>query len=200
MKKKKRDDIMRKLYVGLDIHEDYITGTAMNEQGTIEFGGDFPNTKEAFQCFLSGIPSPQVKIAIEACGLWRGVYRKLIDLGYNVVMANPVKTHQIVGTKNIDKVNSTVLADLLRTNYLPVVHIPGEDVLLMRDAGRQRKRLIDIRRRLQCIIKSYLRRFGKTQLGQAVMKKNQLIASQNKYQYNKLSVDMNSIQEESTSQ
>ena len=36
MKKKKRDDIMRKLYIRLDIHEAHITGTAMNEQGTIE--------------------------------------------------------------------------------------------------------------------------------------------------------------------
>lgn len=72
---------MEKLYIGLDIHEDYITGTAMRENGQVAFGGDFPNTREAAQCFLSGIPSPQVKIAIEACGLWRGVYNMFTELG-----------------------------------------------------------------------------------------------------------------------
>ena len=87
------DDIMEKLYVGLDIHEKYITGTAMRKDGRIAFSGDFPNTKEAVQSFFSSIPSPQVKIAIEACGLWRGAYNMLTDLGYSVVMANPYKTH-----------------------------------------------------------------------------------------------------------
>jgi len=57
---------MKKLQIVLDIHEDYITGTAMRKDGTIEFGGNFPNIKEAAQCFLSGILNPQVKIAIKA--------------------------------------------------------------------------------------------------------------------------------------
>lgn len=132
----------------------------MRKDGTIDFGGTFPNTEKAAQCFLGSVPSPQVKIAIEACGLWRGVYNMLTGLGYNVVMANPYKTHQIVGAKNIDKVNSEVLADLLRTGYLPEVYIPTEDVLLLRDIARHRKRLVDQRKRLQCMAKSYLMREG----------------------------------------
>ena len=166
MENMERDDIMKmngimeKLYVGLDIHEKYITGTAMRKDGDIAFGGNFPNTKEAAQSFFSGIPGPQVKIAIEACGLWRGVYNMLTDLGYTVVMANPYKTHQVVGAKDIDKVNSEALADLLRTGYLPQVYIPTEDVLLLRDVARHRKRLVDERTRLQCMTKSYLLREG----------------------------------------
>jgi transposase len=156
----KMDDIKEKLYIGLDIHEANLTGTAMRKDGTVEFHGSFPNTREATQCFLSGIPSPQVKIAIEACGLWRGVYMMLSDLGYHVVMANPLKTHQIVGAKKTDKVDSKALADLLRTGYLPQVYIPTEDVLLLRDAARHRRRLVSTRQRLQCMTKSYLLRDG----------------------------------------
>lgn len=78
----KRDDIKEKLYVGFDIHEDYFTGTAMNKKGIVEFSGNVPNDKDAVMCFLSGIPSPQVEIAIGACGLWRGVHKMLTDLGY----------------------------------------------------------------------------------------------------------------------
>jgi len=39
MKSMKRGDIMKKLYIGMDIHEDYITGAAMKEDGVVEFGG-----------------------------------------------------------------------------------------------------------------------------------------------------------------
>ena len=132
----------------------------MGKDGVIEFSGNFRNAKEAAQCFLSGIPSPQVIIAVEACGLWRGVHNMLTDLGYRVVLANSYKTHQIVGAKDIDKVNSETLADLLRTGYLPQVYIPTEDVFLLRDAARHRKRLVDVRTQLKCMTRSYLMREG----------------------------------------
>jgi len=102
----KTDDIMEKLYVELDIHQETLTKTAMNKEGKIEFCGTIPNTKEAVQCFSSVIPSPQVKIAVEACDLWRGVYKMLTEFGYHVVLANSVKTHQIVAAKKTDKGDS----------------------------------------------------------------------------------------------
>jgi transposase len=82
---------MDPLYVGFDIHEKTLTGTAMDKQGIVEFSGTIRNTREAVQCFLSGIPSPHVRIAIEACGLWRGVYTMLTQLGYQVVLAQQMK-------------------------------------------------------------------------------------------------------------
>ena len=127
----KKDDIMEKLYVGMDIHEKTITGTAMTENGEIQFRKTIPNTREAVQCFLSGVPSPQVKIAIEACDLWRGVYKMLRELGYHVVLANPLKTRQIAGAKKTDKVDSKTLANLLRTRYLPEVYIPKDDIFTL---------------------------------------------------------------------
>ncbi len=74
MKKMKRGDMMKKSYVGLDIHEESIAGIALNERGTTEFYDDFPNTKEVIQGFLNCVPRPQIIIAIEACELWRCVY------------------------------------------------------------------------------------------------------------------------------
>lgn len=156
----KKDDIKEKLYVGFDIHEKTLTGTALDQQGAVMFRNTIPNTEKAVQCFFSGIPSPQVKIAIEACGLWRGVYTMLTQLGYTVVLADPFKAHQIAGAKKTDKVDSKILADLLRTGYLPEVYIPSQDVLLLRDIARHRVRLVRERQRLQCIIKSYLMREG----------------------------------------
>ncbi|MGD2250961.1 MAG: transposase [Candidatus Methanofastidiosia archaeon] len=151
---------MKKLYAGFDIHKEELTGTVMNKQGTIVLSGEFPNNKGAVQSFFTGIPSPQVTIAIEACSIWRGVYRMLTGLGYQVVLADPAKTHLIAGKKKTDEVDSKTLADLLRTGYLPQVYIPSEDVLKLRDIARHRARLVRIRQRLKCSVKSYMNRDG----------------------------------------
>jgi hypothetical protein len=66
MKNMKRDDIMKKLYVGLDIRKEEFTRTMMGKQGGVVLSGEFSNSRDAVQGFFTGIPSPQVTIAIEA--------------------------------------------------------------------------------------------------------------------------------------
>lgn len=151
---------MRDLYVGLDIHTEKLYGTVLDKQGNTVVEGGLPYTREAVQSFFAGIPSSKLRIAIEACGIWRGVYRLLSDLGYEVVLASPLKTHQIACKKKTDKVDAKILADLLRTGYLPEVYIPSEDVLKLRDIARHRARLVRIRSMLQCRIRTYLNRDG----------------------------------------
>jgi hypothetical protein len=44
----KMDDIMEKLYIGLDIHEANLAGTTMRKDGTVEFYGSFPQHKRSY--------------------------------------------------------------------------------------------------------------------------------------------------------
>ena len=147
--------------VGLDIHENGFFGTIMDNQGAILATGKVPYSAEGIKNFLGWLPSTEVIIAIETCGLARGVYKLLTELGYEVVIANPVKTHQIAGNKKTDKVDSETLADLLRTGYLPKIYVPSEDVIKLRDIARHRVRLVRSRTRLQLMIRSYLVKDGK---------------------------------------
>ena len=163
----KRDDIMRStlldtanLYVGIDLHKEYYTGTIMDENGDILAWKNFAPTLAEAQTFFQGIPPSRTKVAIEACGLWRGAYKLFIGLGYDVVLADPVKTHAIVGKKKTDSVDSRNLADLLRIRYLPEVYVPQEDIFLLRYAARHSADLTRIRQTLQCKIKSFLDREG----------------------------------------
>ena len=154
-------DIVRKYNVGLDIHEDMFYGTVLNEQGDIITEGPVKYSKEGIQNFLGSFPSTDVSIAIEACGLSRGVYQLLTELGYKVVQTNPKKVHEIAGKKKTDKVDSRTLADLLRTGYLPIVYMPKDNILKLRDITRHRARLVKTRAKYQTMIKSYLSRDGK---------------------------------------
>jgi len=151
---------MEKLYGGIDIHKEKLAGCIMDRDGNITREHSFPSSKKAVERFLCDIPSPGITIAIEACGMWRGTYKILTDMGYEVKLANPKKTHDIACKKKTDRVDAKILADLLRTNYLPEVWIPDEQTLKFRDLARHKSQLTRLKTQVQCKIKSYLLRKG----------------------------------------
>ena len=151
---------MEKLSGGIDIHKEKLAGCIMDENGNITREHIFPFSKEAIERFLTGISSSELTIAIEACGMWRGTYTILTELGYKVKLANPKKTHDIACKKKTDKVDARILADLLRTDYLPEVWIPDERILRVRDLTRHKSNLTRLRTMVQLKIKSYLLRKG----------------------------------------
>jgi len=97
-----------KFYAGIDIHKESFFGTVLDESGTVIEQGNFPNTKEALQRLL---------------------FMPKKDTEYDAVLADPRKVKQISGKKKTDEVDSRILADMLRTGYLPVVYIPDEDII-----------------------------------------------------------------------
>jgi transposase len=153
---------MEKLYGGIDIHKEKLAGCIMDKDGNITREHIFPSSKKAVERFLCDISSSGITIAIEACGMWRGTYKILTDMGYSVKLANPKKTHDIVGSKKMDPIDAKTLADLLRTNYLPEVWIPDEQTLRIRDLTRHKANLTRFKTQVQCKIKSYLLRKGAT--------------------------------------
>jgi transposase len=149
-----------KFYVGFDIHENSFYGTIMDKHGEIITEGNVRYSSEGIQNFLGFNPSTKYKIAIEACGLSRGVNKLLTELGYEVVQANPYKLHQIPRKQKTDKIDSKTIADLLRTGYLPLVYVPSDEINKIRDIARHRARLVRMRAGNKVRIKSYLRRDG----------------------------------------
>jgi transposase len=151
---------MEKLYGGIDIHKEKLAGCIMDRDGNVTREHTFPSSKKAVERFLCGIPSPGITVAIEACGMWRGIYTILTEMGYEVKLANPKKTHDIAGSKKMDKIDAETLADLLRTKYLPEIWIPDEQTLRFRDLTRHKSNLTRLKTQIQCKIKGYLLRKG----------------------------------------
>ena len=153
-------NIGQEVYIGLDTHRQTINGTALDTAGNIICNSDFPNTKEALMEFMKGFYPWYSYIAIEACNFWRGPYKILNELGYKVKLANPVKISQIAKDKKTDEIDSKILADLLRVNYLPEVYIPSDEILALRDLTRHKINLMRLKIRLQNKIKAQLSRNG----------------------------------------
>ena len=38
---------MKKMYIGFDIHKEYLTGAAMNSDGIVEFSGNVPKDQKS---------------------------------------------------------------------------------------------------------------------------------------------------------
>jgi transposase len=132
----------------------------MDKEGNILRHHRFPTRTESITAFLANISNADMEIALEACGLWRGIYTILHTQGYTTHLANPWKIHDIAGKKKTDKEDAKILADLLRTGYLPTVHIPPEHILKLRGITRHKATLTRLRATIQIKIKSYLRREG----------------------------------------
>ena len=82
---------MEKLYMAMDIHKKKLAGCIMDKDVEIQREHIFPSSKKALEKFLLNIPSTDITISIEACGMWRGVHQMLSDMGYQVKLANPKK-------------------------------------------------------------------------------------------------------------
>lgn len=147
-------------YIGIDIHKKGFHGTVLDDKDNIVVQHESPYTKDGITSFFREFHPGKTEITMEACGLWRGYYRILTSLGYNVVLANPVKARERSNKKKTDKVDSYTLAELLRTGFLPFVYVPEEDVLKLRDIARHRARLVRMQTRTKAMIKCYLMRDG----------------------------------------
>jgi transposase len=70
----------------------------------------------------------------------------LEDLGVDPVLANPLKARAITEAKiKTDTIDARTLADLLRADLIPKVHVPSREVRAQKNLLRQRLWLVSIR-------------------------------------------------------
>jgi transposase len=146
-------------YVGLDIHTKSIFGTIINRRGSIVNQQKFGLTIKELDEFLIGIPKNKLKVVIEACGIWEQLYDWLEQRCKEVCVANPYKTKAIASAKiKTDKLDSAILANLLRAGYIAKCYIPNKQIRELRQSVRQRQGLVKVRTGLKNRIYAILRK------------------------------------------
>ena len=127
MQSRKKPNVMntRELYIGADLH------TAETQLAIFDKGGDLLLEKrirtDGMRKFVSSLPGTK-HIGMESVGFIYPVYDSLKDVCEDIRVANPRRIKQTAETKiKHDKVDARVLGDLLRSNYFPSSHIPGEE-------------------------------------------------------------------------
>jgi len=127
----------------------------MNQAGNIKKQTEISTDTEKVAKFFSRHTKAQV--AVESTMNWIPFYENLESLGCSVVLSNPLQTKAIASARiKNDKVDSRVLADLLRTNLLPTAYIQPREIRDLKELVRQRVNYVELRTRIKNKIHSVL--------------------------------------------
>ena len=139
-------------HVGIDLGRTSLYVAAVNDSG--EARGPVPLRCRDTDAILREFEALRpVRAVIEATGTYRWLYRLIHPLG-SVLLAHGARLRAIVNRRSkTDKLDSQLLATLLRIDQIPLAYIPSESYQYLRDITRQRARLS----RLQSEAKTGLR-------------------------------------------
>lgn len=158
-----------KHYLGVDYHKAYSVLCLKDELGQTVRERKINNTRGEVQNFLSGFQN--VNACLEAGRNWTNMYDILEEETAQVKLANPLAVKLIASAKiKTDTIDAKVLADLLRTDFLPTAHVPTIKAREARQILRQRMYFVKLstmtKNRITHIIDKYpdIKRPTKTSL------------------------------------
>lgn len=132
------------IYAGLDLHKGFSVITIINAGGReILKQKKLPNNPKIIGLF-QGFDEP-VMVAMEATQGWYWLYDLLEENGIEIKLAHPLKTKAIASARiKNDKIDSTILAHLLRADLLPLSYVPPKPIRMQRELLRYRASLVRI--------------------------------------------------------
>lgn len=149
-------------YVGMDTHKSFSQVCVMDEEGNAIMAEKVPNTPQAVDAFIAKL-EPGSRIVMEASSCWEYLYDYLEQNGFDMKLANPLKTKAIASARiKTDSIDAETLAHLLRANLIPESYVPPQYVRDERQVVRLRASLVDIRTQVKNKIHALLARNGIT--------------------------------------
>jgi len=137
-------------FVGLDLHKKIVEAAILDEAGNILWRGSFPATRPALENFARTQLTSDHRLALEATTNTWAVATLLEPFVAEVVVSNPLRTRAIAEAKiKTDRVDALVLAQLLRSDFLPRVWQPDVDTRRRRALSTERANLVSDRTRLK---------------------------------------------------
>ena len=145
-------------YYGLDVHKDFIQVCELSEDGKNKKEYKIDCTRENIEAFGESL-SDDSHMVLEATFHSWAIYTILSSHVERVVVANPLQVKAIAYAKiKTDKVDAHILAQLLRTDFIPEVKMPREKCWEMRQLVTHRKFLSEQKRSIKASIQSIFHR------------------------------------------
>jgi transposase len=129
-------------FVGVDLHKRFCVYAELDMDGNVISRGRFGNNIKEVSDFASRL-SPGTKLTVEPLLNYLWFLDQVKPYVDSVHPANPYKVRVIAEAKTkTDKYDSLMLAELLRTNFLPESYYIPKDIRWLRDIIRQRSHLV----------------------------------------------------------
>jgi transposase len=136
---------MAKYNIGVDYHKKFSYMVVKDKSGTVLRSGQINNTQANVQSFLKPFKKDSSAV-LESCRNWCVMHDWLEDTVDEVILANPFKVKAIAEAKiKTDKIDATILSDLLRADLIPQCYIAKREVRDMRSFLRERMFFVRLR-------------------------------------------------------
>ena len=133
---------MSKSYLGIDVHKHRCVFTALNSDGEIIRRGSFINTLSEVSTFAASLKS-NTHLVLEPVLNYLWLLDQLEPFAASVHVAVPYKVRVIAESKSkSDRYDSRILAELLRTNFLPESWIAPAELRSLRELIHHRYDLV----------------------------------------------------------
>lgn len=137
-------------FIGIDLGTQSSFWVVKNATGVVLKRVKAINDYHVIESILKPYQTHRLQAVIEATTNYYWMYQTLKNLGCEVVLAHPLKTRAIADAKvKNDRIDATILCDLLRTNFIPRSYIPTDEIRALREISRQHIRLTQIRTRIK---------------------------------------------------
>ena len=139
------------MFVGMDLHKNYLQIAVMNEKGKVLENSKIDNNLKQVGEFFDNLNNEKTRIVMESSCVWYNIYSYLSEKRHlNVVLSNPVKTRAIASAKiKTDKLDAVKLANLLRGGYIAECYVPDRRIMDLRELVRHRAALVRMRTKLK---------------------------------------------------
>lgn len=139
-----------KLFIGMDLHKNTSTFVTKDKEGKLINSAKVLTDKNDVTRYINAIKrnndGKELSLVVEPVSQWY-YYADLIEnLGVDVHLAHPMEVKAIAHAHiKTDKIDAGVLADLLRTNFLPEAYFAPAEVRGWKEQCRFRASLINLR-------------------------------------------------------
>lgn len=138
----------KKLFIGMDLHKNTSTFCVKDRFGNLVASKKILTDKNDVSRFISSLreQTESLSLVLEPVSHWY-YYADLIEgLGVNVHLAHPMKVRAIASARvKTDKIDASVLCDLLRANLLPEAYLAPMAVRNWKEQCRFRASLLNLR-------------------------------------------------------
>ncbi len=152
---------MEPCFVGLNVHKKTIQIFIIDADGNELANKKIQNNPGEIKDNL-GYLHPDSKLVIESSSVWKAAFFQIRDeLHLDVILSNPRMNRLIAESKRkTDKVDTQILADLLRGDYVAACHVPDEDTVNKQQLVRYRHKMVQESTRFKNIIHGILLQEG----------------------------------------
>lgn len=148
-------------YIGIDIGKKKCRACVMDTDGFVLDEFNFENNRKCIDDIVTKL-STDDRVVMESTGnLWLNLYDTLERNAIQCTLANPIKTKAIASARiKSDKIDSKILAHLLRSNLVAQSYVPDKQTREMRSLVRHRASLVRTRAQMKNKVHAVIDKYG----------------------------------------